>query len=133
MSQQCLTRGLEVQPSCPLANVAAALHIAACSNPYYKPEPVWGRLWITRVGQHVQGLGLALCGEALGTRVFQRSPTFKHVAALHGALGIVANSYQLPVSWLSVNPSCPSFGIRVWQVVPPDCSASLRKGQQLYQ
>ena len=35
MSQHCLTRGLEVQPSWTLANVAVALHIATCSNPYY--------------------------------------------------------------------------------------------------
>ena len=36
MSQHCLTRGLEVQPSWTLANVAVALHIATCSNPYYE-------------------------------------------------------------------------------------------------
>ena len=35
MSQHCLTRGLELQLRCTLADVAVALHKVTCSNPYF--------------------------------------------------------------------------------------------------
>ena len=40
MSQHCLTRGLELQLCCTLADVAVALHKVTCSNPYFTNKGV---------------------------------------------------------------------------------------------